>query len=59
MPNVVGKSVAEATSILEGAGFVVNKVNKLPAAPLQIVYSQNPAANSKVAKGSTITIEIV
>ena len=59
VPNVVGKSVAEATSILEGAGFVVNKVNKLPAAPLQIVYSQNPAANSKVAKGSTITIEIV
>lgn len=59
VPNVVGKSVAEATRILQDAGFVVTKVNKLPAAPLQIVYSQNPPANSKVAKGSTITIEIV
>lgn len=59
VPNVVGKSVAEATRILQDAGFVVAKVNKLPAAPLQIVYSQNPPANSKVAKGSTITIEIV
>jgi beta-lactam-binding protein with PASTA domain len=56
---VVGKSVSEATKILQDAGFVVVKVNKLPAAPLQIVYSQNPPANSKVAKGSTITIEIV
>lgn len=59
VPNVVGKSVSEATKILQDAGFVVVKVNKLPAAPLQIVYSQNPPANSKVAKGSTITIEIV
>ena len=59
VPNVVGKSVTEATKILENAGFVVAKVNKLPAAPLQIVYSQNPPANSNVAKGSLITIEIV
>lgn len=59
VPNVVGKSVTEATRILESEGFVVAKVNKLPAAPLQIVYSQNPPANSKVAKGSLITIEIV
>ena len=59
VPNVVGKSVTEATKILENEGFVVAKVNKLPAAPLQIVYSQNPPANSKVAKGSLITIEIV
>lgn len=59
VPNVVGKSVTEATRILEAAGFTVQKVNKLPAAPLQIVYSQNPPANSKVAKGSLITIEIV
>ena len=59
VPNVVGKSVTEATRILETAGFKVQKVNKLPAAPLQIVYSQNPPANSKVAKGTLIIIEIV
>jgi serine/threonine-protein kinase len=60
VPNVVGKSVAEATSILQAAGFVVSKENVLPTgAPLQMVYSQTPAGNSKAAPGSTIILKIV
>ncbi len=59
VPNVVGMKSEQAIAVLEAAGFVVNKVNKLPLAPLNTVYSQSPSANSKVARGSTITIEIV
>ena len=59
IPNVIGKSVEEATAILQAAGFVVNAENKFPIAPFKIVYSQNPPANSKVAKGSVITIKII
>jgi serine/threonine-protein kinase len=60
VPNVVGKSVNEATAILQAAGFAVVRENLLPGgAPLNLVYSQSPAANSKVAIGSTIIIKIV
>lgn len=59
VPNVIGKSVEEATAILQSAGFVVNQENKFPIAPFKIVYSQNPPALSKVAKGSVITIKII
>lgn len=59
VPNVVGMKSEQAIAVLEAAGFVVNKVNKLALAPLNTVYSQSPSANSKVARGSTITIEIV
>ncbi|MFM1819581.1 MAG: Two-component serine/threonine-protein kinase with sensor [Actinomycetota bacterium] len=59
VPNVIGKSVEEATAILQAAGFVVNQENKFPIAPFKIVYSQNPPALSKVVKGSVITIKII
>ena len=59
VPNVIGKSVEEATAILQSAGFVVNQENKFPIAPFKIVYSQNPPALSKVVKGSVITIKII
>lgn len=59
VPNVVGFSVDQATSVLQSAGFIVNVQNKFPIAPFKVVYSQNPPANSKVAKGSVITIKII
>lgn len=59
VPNVIGKSVEEATAILQSAGFVVNQENKFPIAPFKIVYSQNPPALSKVVKGSVVTIKII
>ena len=59
IPNVIGKSVEEATAILQNAGFVVNIEKKFPIAPFQIVYSQNPPALSKVVRGSVITIKII
>lgn len=59
VPNVVGLKVDEAVQILQDAGFIVEQVKRFPIAPLKIVYSQNPAANSKVTKGSVITIQII
>ena len=59
VPNVVGMDVAKATATLESAGFEVTTVNKLGVAILNRVYSQNPAAGTKVPKSSVITLEIV
>ena len=54
VPDVVGKTVEEATKTLEEAGFIV-KSN----AETGEIGSQNPAANSVVDKGSTVRIELV
>ena len=54
VPDVVGKTVEEATKTLEEAGFIV-KSN----AESGEIGSQNPAANSVVDKGSTVRIELV
>jgi len=59
VPNVVGMSTETATSTLQAAGFKVDKVNILPVAILNMVYSQKPAAGSKAPRGSVIKIEIV
>ena len=59
VPNVVGLDVAKATSTLKAAGFEVKAENKLGLAILNRVYSQNPAAGTKVPKGTLITLEIV
>ena len=59
VPNVVGMDTATATSTMQAAGFQVKTINKLTVAILNRVYSQNPAAGSKIPKGSEITLEIV
>ena len=59
VPNVVGMDTATATSTMQSAGFQVKTINKLTVAFLNKVYSQNPAAGSKMPKGSEITLEIV
>ena len=54
VPDVTGKTVEEATKILQEAGFIV-KSN----AQSGEIGSQDPAANSVVDKGSTVKIELV
>ena len=59
VPNVVGKTEAEATQILTAAGFTVTPQhvdnNTVPAGQ---VISQSPAAATKADKGSAITIVV-
>ena len=54
VPDVVGKTVQEATKTLEEAGFIV-KSNATEGE----IGSQDPAANSVVEKGTTVKIELV
>ncbi len=54
VPDVKGKTVEEATKILEEAGFIV-KSN----ADSGEIGSQDPEAGSMVDKGSTVKIELV
>jgi hypothetical protein len=51
VPNVVGKTLAEAITILDSAEFKVKSTgsgNK--------IKSQNPAANALVSPGTTVTL---
>ena len=59
VPNVVGRTQAEATSILKGAGFVVNVVEQPDPDPKNdgIVLQQVPASGKKPV-GSTVTIYV-
>jgi beta-lactam-binding protein with PASTA domain len=56
---VVGRSQAEATSILKGAGFVVNVVDQPDPDPKNdgIVLQQVPSGGKKPV-GSTVTIYV-
>jgi beta-lactam-binding protein with PASTA domain len=59
VPDVVGKTQAEANTLLTQAGFVVNAV---PVENDDVeegrVVTQNPAANAQAGKGSQVTIEV-
>ncbi|RJP28462.1 MAG: serine/threonine protein kinase [Actinobacteria bacterium] len=59
VPNVVGLSQNAAEEQLEGAGFAV-KVEEASSTevPQGNVIQQNPAANTEVAKGTTVTITV-
>jgi beta-lactam-binding protein with PASTA domain len=59
VPNVVGLTQAEAQEQLEDAGFEVKVEEAASAeAPEGTVIQQNPAANTEVAKGTTVTITV-
>jgi len=62
VPNVIGKSVDEAKSILENAGLVLYKVDKfdkdVPNAPPNTVLYQYPMPNAKVEKGTQVLLRI-
>ena len=59
VPNVEELSTAEATAILEAAGFKVKVVNKLTVVKRDEVYAQIPVARNMAPKGSVVTIEII
>ena len=59
VPNVAGRSVPDAKAALEGAGFKVQ--TERPSAspqPAGTVYATSPAAGSRAAPGSTVTLKI-
>lgn len=59
VPNVVGRAVDEAGSILRQAGLDTPRVFRVPSAqPEGTVVAQSPAAGSKVARGTSIRINV-
>ena len=60
VPNVVGKSQAEAAAALDGAGLKVGKVTQDPSAQAEPggVVSQDPAAGAKADEGSAVDLVI-
>jgi beta-lactam-binding protein with PASTA domain/predicted Ser/Thr protein kinase len=59
VPDVVGRTAAEASSALEGAGLKARTVSE-PAEPSLhgIVLKQSPVAGTHARKGSTVTITV-
>jgi len=58
VPDVTGENVAAAVSELRARGFDVRARNVLSKRQAGTVLAQSPAAGSKVAIGSTVTIAI-
>ncbi len=58
VPDVVGLSVDEATSLLEQAGFKA-AVNRVPGATIGQVISQKPGGLCERNAGETITLTVV
>ena len=59
VPNVVGKTRADATASLENAGFKSQVYESYsPTATAGVVFTQFPAANTKALAGSTVAIGV-
>jgi len=61
VPSVIGKAKDSAIATLQAAGFVVDAADvteEFNAAPAGTVWDQSPAADSKVLKGTRITLHI-
>jgi eukaryotic-like serine/threonine-protein kinase len=66
MPDFVGKSLAQTAKTLEGTGFTVGKVWRVPALLTDegenlgsgIILKQYPPAGQKVAAGTAINFEV-
>ncbi|MGH8939928.1 MAG: PASTA domain-containing protein, partial [Actinomycetes bacterium] len=56
VPEVVGRPLAEATTMLEGAGFEVRTVN-LPGGPDQVL-DQSPNGGEKHPKGTPVDLSV-
>jgi serine/threonine-protein kinase len=56
VPNVVGRTMAEAVQILEGAGFVAERGFAEQFFPFVTVQSQDPAADTQLVRGSTVKL---
>ena len=58
VPNVQGKQLRQARTILEDAGFKV-RVENFMGGLFGTVRSQSPAGDAKAPKGSTVTLVVV
>ena len=58
VPNVVGKTEAQATTILERKGFEVGTERKKSGRPEGEVLAQDPAAGDKLEEGETVTLTV-
>ena len=58
VPNVQGKQLRQARTILEDAGFQV-RVENFMGGLFGTVRSQSPAGDAKAPKGSTVTLVVV
>ena len=58
VPNVVGSTLAGATTSLQGLGLVVTSTTVTNAAPAGQVLTQSLAAGSSVAQGSTVALTV-
>jgi serine/threonine-protein kinase len=58
VPTVRGKQVADATAVLEGAGFQVAIVKQVSQQPPGTVLDQSPGPNARAPKGSTVTLTV-
>jgi beta-lactam-binding protein with PASTA domain len=54
VPNVIGQWLAEAQRILAAQGYKIQQNGKAAG----IISAQSPAANTRVKKGSTVTITV-
>ncbi|WP_019877437.1 Stk1 family PASTA domain-containing Ser/Thr kinase [Sporichthya polymorpha] len=59
VPDVVGRSLQEATDLLTSAGFKATWTEQVDdSVPSGTVLSQNPGPNRKLSKGSTIELVV-
>jgi serine/threonine-protein kinase len=58
VPDVTQQPYANAKSALQGAGFVVQRVDVESDSAQGVVVSETPQAGTSVSKGSTITLSV-
>ncbi len=61
VPNVVGKSQAQAATALQAAGLIIGTVTHSPGPagiPYNAIFSQVPAAGASITAGSAVAINI-
>jgi eukaryotic-like serine/threonine-protein kinase len=58
LPSVAGKTVQQATTKLEADGLVVRTTDQVSSQKVGTVLSTDPAANSLVKKGDTVTLKV-
>ncbi len=58
VPDVTGQQLGTARSVLRGAGLVATVFHVPSAQPAGTVVAQHPSANTKVARGSKVRVNV-
>ncbi|MGE0599353.1 MAG: helix-turn-helix domain-containing protein [Dehalococcoidia bacterium] len=58
VPTLIGLTEAEATQVLNAAGYLIREIRDKNSAPKGTVFDQDPAAGTERAQGQTVTIAI-